>query len=280
MPFVTLPWNETLAAVGLREAPTLFYTVNDQRGAAAAPALLLLHGAGGSYLTWPPQLRHWPGAAVYAIDLPGHGQSPPLGLADSHPLSVTTYSTVVGALLENWSLERVVLAGHSMGAAVALTCALSPHVQPRLAGLVLLGAGATLPVNPRIIEGLQTDFTAMTARLITWMFGPSYPEKWRAQALAELQKNSPAQLIADFQACAAFDVRDELAQFRLPTLVICGAVDKMTPVAHNQQLAEAIEQSRLHVVPECGHMVMVEAPTAVTELIAKFIDTVAALPAI
>ncbi|MCB0189876.1 MAG: hypothetical protein KDE31_36645, partial [Caldilineaceae bacterium] len=119
-------------------------------------------------------------------------------------------------------------------------------------------------------------FMAMTARLITWMYGPKFPEKWRDHARDELQKNAPALLIADFQACAAFDVYAALANLSLPTQVICGAVDKMTPLAHNQQLIDAIAQSSLHSIPDCGHMVMREAPDAVTALVAAFVNTVAA----
>ena len=55
----------------------LFYT--DQQPDAAGPALLLLHGAGGSHLVWPGALRRLARTRVVALDLPGHGRSAPPG---------------------------------------------------------------------------------------------------------------------------------------------------------------------------------------------------------
>ncbi|MCA9959366.1 MAG: alpha/beta fold hydrolase, partial [Anaerolineales bacterium] len=51
----------------------MFYT--QQRGPEDKPALLLVHGAGGTHLDWPAELRRLPNTAVYTLDLPGHGRS-------------------------------------------------------------------------------------------------------------------------------------------------------------------------------------------------------------
>jgi len=59
----------------------------------------------------------------------------------------------------------------------------------------------------------------------------------------------------------------------LPTLIICGEEDKMTPVAYSRELAEMIPQSELSLIPHCGHMAMLEKPAIVTERIQTFLDT-------
>lgn len=273
MPFFKLA-TEATALPELSEAvPPIFYEFYKQ--GAEGPILLLIHGAGNNYLSWPPQLRRLAGARVYALDLPGHGQSAPLRSKEGSDVTVATYAAVINGMIHQLALAPVVLVGHSMGAAIALRCALQWQNDRRLApmALVLVGAGATLPVNQRIFEGLQQDFAGITAKLVAWMYGPTISEKHQLRAVEELRKNSAQQLIADFQACNRYDVRDQLPQLTLPTLIICGEYDKMTPVAASQLLAQRITKSELHIVPDSGHMVMLERPEAVTELIQTFVNT-------
>jgi len=274
MPFVTVEQQQALIDLGVATLSPIFYQCYDQRTDEGDPVLLLLHGAGGSYLSWPPQLRRLPRALVYAIDLPGHGQSEPFTFNAGATLQIATYSALVHALIHTWQLDKVILIGHSMGGAIALASALTDQsaAATTLAGLVLIGSGATLPVNQRIFRGLENEFIATTAQLVDWMYAPGLPEKHRAQALKALRQNPLPLLLADFQACNDFDVATQIQQLRLPTLLICGDLDKMTPVASSQHLATAIPASRLEIIPERGHMVMLEAPKVVTATVTRFID--------
>ena len=79
-------------------------------------------------------------------------------------------------------------------------------------------------------------------------------------------------LQGDFLACNAFDVVGQLEQIDLPTLIICGAEDKMTPIKFSELLDAGIANSQLHIVDNAGHMVMLEQPDIVAELLKKFID--------
>ena len=78
-------------------------------------------------------------------------------------------------------------------------------------------------------------------------------------------------LYGDFLACDEFDVRDRLAELRQPTLVLCGADDQMTPVRHAQFLASSINNAVLNIIPNAGHMVMLEQPLAVASAISDFV---------
>lgn len=231
---------------------------------SAHPPLLLVHGAGGDSLHWPPQLRRLPGGDVYAIDLPGHGQS-----AGPGRNTIAGYSQVLQAFIAALSLPPLILAGHSMGGAIALDFALQHGTQ--LAGLALVGTGARLRVNGAILDGLTTDFAATTAQLIEWMYAPAFPTAWRARALAQVRTNDPLTLRNDFAACDAFDVRSQLSSLALPTLIICGVADKMTPIKVSEALHQAIPNSQLHLVEEAGHMVMLEQPAVVTALFREFL---------
>ncbi len=278
MPFVTLDHQQVSTALGLTTIqptiPPIFYQLYDQRENDTDPAVILLHGAGGNYLSWPPQLRRLQRALVYAVDLPGHGQSAPFALAEEAPLGIAAYAAIIHALITTWALDNVILIGHSMGGAIALACALAETSisGTALRSLVLVGSGATLPVNQRIFSGLEADFAAMTAKLVDWMYASGLSDSHRARAIETLRKNPLPQLLADFHACNAFDVGDQLQQLQLPTLVICGELDKMTPAPSSQHLATAIPTSRLEIIPACGHMVMQEAPAEVTAVIQGFIN--------
>lgn len=228
------------------------------------PPLLLVHGAGGDFLHWPPQLRRLAGGDVYAVDLPGHGQS-----AGPGRNTIAGYTAVLRAFIEALALPPLILAGHSMGGAIALDFALQDGSQ--LAGLALVGTGARLRVNGAILEGLTTDFTATTAQLVEWMYAPAFPAAWRARALAQLRTNDPQTLRNDFVACDAFDVRSQLSSLTLPTLIICGVADTMTPSKVSEALHQAIPGSQLHLVEAAGHMVMLEQPAVVTALFREFL---------
>src|SRR5512133_3755617 len=127
------------------------------------PPLVLVHGAGAASDDWPPELRALPGRRVLAVDLPGHGAAP--GPA---PGSVAAFASAVEALLDAHGIASAVIAGHSMGGAIALTLALERPA--RVAGLVLVSTGARLRVAPEALafsaspEGLALAARAMADR--------------------------------------------------------------------------------------------------------------------
>jgi pimeloyl-ACP methyl ester carboxylesterase len=75
----------------------------------------------------------------------------------------------------------------------------------------------------------------------------------------------------DFAACNRFDVRDRIAQITLPTLILCGEKDQLTPPSLSQKLNKAILKSRIYIVPSAGHMVMIEDPKAFNQRVLDFI---------
>lgn len=228
------------------------------------PPLLLVHGAGGHHLHWPPRLRRLPATEVYALDLPGHGKSAGPGCT-----TIAAYRQVIEAFVTALALPPLILAGHSMGGAIALDFALTTGKQ--LAGLVLVGTSARLRVNAAILTGLQSTFEATTAQLIDWMYTPTFPPAQRERALAQLRTNDRQTLYDDFAACDAFDVRSQVTALTLPTLIICGVGDTMTPVKWSETLQHAIRGSQLHRIEGAGHMAMIEQPAVVTDVIRRWL---------
>jgi pimeloyl-ACP methyl ester carboxylesterase len=245
----------------------LSFQLYDSQVLAVAPAVVLIHGAGGNHLYWPFNLRRLPGYRVYAPDLPGHGKSGGVG-----ERTIGAYAGALVDWLQAVGLERVVLVGHSMGSAIALWLAVE---KPELvAGLGLLGSSARLNVNPALMAGAsQADtFMQTVETVIHWSFSPDAPADLTRLAARRMAEVSPGVLYDDFLACNAFDLTARLAEIRCPTLVVCGAQDKMTPLDQAQHLAGHIPASRLEVVPNAGHMVMLEQPFVAAEILARFLS--------
>jgi pimeloyl-ACP methyl ester carboxylesterase len=233
-------------------------------GDSNAPPLVLVHGAGGNLMHWPGELRRLGGTRVYALDLPGHGKSGGPGRAE-----IDAYVEVVREFAEKLGLPRFVLGGHSMGSAIAQTFAL--HYGARLAGLVLVGGGAKLRVAPQILTGVLQEPVATAALLAEWTHAEGTDPNLLRLYRRRLQEVPVAVMHGDFVACDRFDRRADVGQIAAPTLIICGAADRMTPVKYSEFLRDAIPEAELVIVPGAGHMVMLEQPAAVTAAVQRFL---------
>ena len=231
------------------------------------PPLLLVHGAGGSHFHWPEALRALPGRRVLALDLPGHGQAPPPGEE-----TIGGYAVAILGLLDALGIPRAVVAGHSMGGAVALTLAI--EAPDRVAGLFLVGTGARLRVAPATLalSGDPARVEETAEAVARFSFGPaSSPETLAAHARG-VAAQPPGILHGDFAACDAFDAMDRLGRIRAPAFVVVGSEDRFTPPKYAAFLRERLPGEGLLVVPGAGHMVAVEAPDPVTGAAAAFLE--------
>jgi pimeloyl-ACP methyl ester carboxylesterase len=241
---------------------SLFYTV--KRGPPGAPVLLLIHGAAGSHLDWPAELRRLGQARVVAIDLPGHGRSAPPSCHE-----IPCYAAAIQGLVEHLPPADYVLAGHSMGGAIALEIALQRPAWLR--GLVLIGAGAHLPVNPVLIAQATTDFPAVVAFLSRHFWSKEAPPELIAASRRQLAQTAPEVLRGDFLACDRFDRREEVAQIDMPALVIASHGDRMMPYRYGEYLAQTIPQAELLSLEGAGHMMMLEQAEQVAGAVGDFV---------
>jgi pimeloyl-ACP methyl ester carboxylesterase len=194
---------------------------------------------------------------VLALDLPGHGARA------GEPLlapRVAAYAAWVRDHLHTAGITHAVLAGHSLGSAIALRLALD---HPALiTHAVLIGAGARLRVLPAVLDLARSDPARAMTQLVELGHAPEHAELARAYHAA-LAPTAPGALANDLAACDDFDVMSELPALRVPTSILVGAHDRLTPPKYAQYLADHIAGARLQVLPDAGHYVMDEAPAAV-----------------
>lgn len=250
-------------------AGKLFYAVSREAGERRVKGdlpLVLLHGAGGSRLNWPAELRRLrpPGATVYALDLPGHERS-----AGQWRDTVEGYAEDVVAFLDAVEVGQAIIVGHSMGGAIALTLALD-HAE-RVMALVLIATGARLSVAPAILETTRDDFEAAVDTITRYAWSPEAPSELIDLGRRQLRDAGPGALLSDLIACDHFDVMGRLHKIGCPTLVIAGTVDRLTPPKYAHYLAEHIDGARLTIVEGAGHIVMLERPAEVAQAIQKFL---------
>jgi pimeloyl-ACP methyl ester carboxylesterase len=239
------------------------------------PAILLLHGTGVSARSWTLQLQTLGHALqVLAIDLPGHGESDPIDKA-----TLEGYADAAYSLLDALGTGPVFVAGHSLGGAVAQVLgARHPEV---VRGLALLSTCVKLPETDGCLQRLYRCLPEPIRKvLFLWMankilFAPSASRQAVCLGMEEILTCRPETTLKDVAAAQAMDLQELAQNLRVPTLILCGDRDKVTPMALSDRLNELIPGSRLRIVKGAGHMLPLEAPGQVNQELLDFVNFVA-----
>jgi pimeloyl-ACP methyl ester carboxylesterase len=227
-------------------------------------SLIFIHGSGSDHSGWVQQYSQLHKQFnIIAIDLPGHGASSGSGEND-----VDSYCLWVKKLFAVIQPKAPIIIGHSLGAAIALTFAL--HYPQEVTGIVPVGGGIKMPVNPDLLSGLKTNPTEVIDLICKFSLA-----KENRPALFDPLKKSLAKanvdvLYGDLFACSKLDLTADINKINTPTLVVCGTDDKMTPADFSRKIASAIGGAQLCMIEGAGHMVMLEKPVEFNEAISKF----------
>ncbi|GAB4581287.1 MAG: alpha/beta hydrolase [Anaerolineales bacterium] len=230
------------------------------------PPMILIHGVGGSHLSWPPEIRRLIGYNVYTVDLPGHGKSEAFG-----EQSISAYANHILEWMATINLYRAIMVGHSMGAAIALQIAATNPA--RVAGLGLVGIGLPFEVPPEMIENLSNPSMVSAAlnQIKALSFSPNAPSRLVELVFKGLVDMRASVLRGDFLACARFSLHSILAQIIQPTIVIAGAQDQIVPLRYAQLLSKKITGATLRVLPDAGHLLMLEKPNDTADCLRAFL---------
>jgi pimeloyl-ACP methyl ester carboxylesterase len=230
------------------------------------PAIVLVHGAGMDHSVFALQARALAhhGRNVLAVDLPGHGGSegPALG-------SIAAMAEWVLSAASACGVERLRLAGHSMGALVALEAA--SRGAARIEALALLGFAPEMRVHPDLLAAARAGSHSTVELMTSWSLSARSqlganpaPGLWLGGGVMRLlERAEPATIAADLAACDGYrDAATAAAKLRCPTLLLLGGADRMTPASRAKAFAERFADVRVTIVPETGHSMMAEEPVA------------------
>lgn len=226
-----------------------------KEGHPSTSLVLFIHGWGGTKETWRPLLgavaqnNFW----AVALDLPGFGESqfPP------KTWGVPEYSDFLASFINALGKETATLVARSFGARVAAAFAATHH---RLIDRLILVSAAGIPG-----EGLKTKTKKLIAKMGKTAFSLPGVRTFRERAREALYKVFRIQEFIEagekrdvFIATAGFDLRPLLPKVRVPTLIIWGEEDKITPLKDAYVIKSLIPNSNLAVLPGAGHQVQEE----------------------
>lgn len=246
--------------------------VNPADFGAHAQSFVFIHGSGGTSDAWSLQYsKLHTDFNILAVNLPGHGGSE--GTGEQY---VEGYVSHLKEILDTVGLKRPILVGHSLGAAIALSFALRHRHEP--GSVVAVGGGLTMPVNPDILSGFQSNPEMVMDMMCKFSLAKENRAKLYDAARARLAEANPRVVHANMLACSRFDITAEADNISVPVLAICGREDKMTPPAASEAIASAVEGARFVVVEGAGHMVMMERPDAFNAALIDVAATLSTMP--
>lgn len=242
-----------------REIRIADYTIHSLESGSEGKVLLLLHGLAGSSRWWSRNIRGLSeDRRVVIPDLVGYGRSPLAGRVPTMPAT----ADLLASWLDSMELDRVDIAGHSMGGQVSIHFA--ARYPDRVDRLVLVdAAGIPRPITPGNVARFALEIAPL------WRWGdPTFlrvivGDAWTA---------GPRTLLRSISHIVRDDVRPLLPSITAPTLIVWGEHDNWVPRSHALEFRRSIPNSSLVVMRGAAHMPMVDRPEAFDRLVIRFLE--------
>jgi 3-oxoadipate enol-lactonase len=244
----------------------------DEAGGGEATAIVFLHGVGSDKSVWRPQLEHFgKSRRALAFDYPGYGDSDPAVRGSTRD----DYAAIILAAMDELGVHRTHVCGLSLGGVVAIAM---NHIAPeRCASLILADTFAVHPEGRAIYERSLTgseNLPAMAeARVDILLAQPAAP-RVRREVVETMSRISPAAYCIGAEAVWLADQRDRAGAIRVPTLVLVGDQDLVTPVDLSSELVDLIPDARMQVIEEAGHLSNLERPDDFNRVVEAFLSEV------
>ena len=231
--------------------------------------IVLLHGSGLSHIVWSltEQYLSNQNYNVLSIDLPGHGNSDGKSLK-----SIEEISDWLEKVFNELNIFKITIIGHSQGCLEALEY--YSRYSKRIKSLIFVGGSYRMPVNQDLIDLAENGDDQAVKLMMKWSYKNS--KKFIGGNPVEKIINSPRDireiLAIDLVACNNYKNGSEaLKVINCPTLFIFGELDKMVNVEKGKKFAELIPNSEIHIIKDCGHMIMFEKAFEMREKISEFL---------
>ena len=236
-----------------------------ENGSGGTP-IVFLHGVGSDKSVWIPQLAHFGRSRrAVAFDYPGYGDSAPAAAGTTRD----DFAAAILAGMDSLGIREAHICGLSLGGVIAI--AIHAAAPGRCRSLVLADTFAVHPDGQAIYDrsaAASADLRAMAeARVDVLIAQPAV----RSEVVETMSRIDPAAYLIGAEAVWLADQRDRARDIKVPTLVLCGAEDKVTPPSLSRELVELIPGSRYVEIARSGHLTNLEQPTEFNRIVEEFI---------
>jgi pimeloyl-ACP methyl ester carboxylesterase len=253
------------------------------------PTIVFVHGVVCTLDSWHYQRLALRGQVrMVFMDQRSHGAS---DVADRAGSTIENLGSDLHAVIEACTDGPVVLVGHSMGGMTIMQLA-ADHPEmfgDQVVGVMLLSTSSRLPLVSSPAARRIVPFARRAAPFVDWgkgfnsfsvvrrwALGPNAQER-HVDMTNEMFLRAPTRVLTDFHPMfAALDVRHALETLsHIPTIVVAGTHDSITPLSHSRRIADGIAGSSLVIFEDAGHMAMFEEHVRVTELVLELAEKTA-----
>ena len=246
----------------------------DEAGGGDALPIVFLHGVGSDKSVWAPQLEHF-GAQrrAIAVDYPGYGESDLAAPGTTRD----DFAAAVLAAMDALGTERSHVCGLSLGGVIAI--ALHHAAPERCASLILADTFAVHPNGQAIYDrsvAASEQMSELAAARTPVLLAAGASEDLHQQVRETMARIDPEAFRIGADAVWLADQRDRVAAIQVPTLVLVGEQDTITPPDLSRELADMISGAELHTLAGAGHLANVERPNDFNDAVQGFIERVEA----
>jgi len=248
----------------------VYYEVEE----GAEPPLVFVHGWTANMNWWKEQRDYFSGKyKMVFVDNRGHGNS-------EKPLEYEHYRfenfvSDLDLIVKDAGLEKFILVGHSFGTMISMKyCVEHPE---KVLALVLIGGGTKIKAFHKLGYPFAKLFVSisykMSAEYVTRLAVGKRAAEVREWILDQVMKYTPPySAMNTYKTLTTVDLRDAAKRIDKPTLIIVGEEDALLPVSKSEELSKLIKNSKLVVVENAGHCVILEKPEDVNKSIEEFVS--------
>ena len=230
--------------------------------------IVFLHGVGSDKSVWAPQLEHFGRSRrAVAFDYPGYGES-----AFVEGATRDDFAAAILAAMDKLEIDRAHVCGLSLGGVIAI--AMHHLAGERCASLVLADTFAVHPDGRGIFErsvAASEDLRALAEARVDVLLAQPAQLPIRSEVVGTMARIDPAAYRIGAEAVWLADQTDRARAIDVPTLVLCGSDDKVTPPALSHELAALIPGALYVEIDRSGHLSNLERPEQFNRALEEFI---------
>jgi len=230
--------------------------------------ILFVHGLGESHETWKEQIAFFPnkGYKVIAIDLRGHGNSE----IPKKKIEIEDFAKDVLSVITSEGLSKVHFCGYSMGALVLFEL-YEKHSKYFKSFVIEAAVPQYPPAQTYLLENMNMDEIAR--QVADFAVSPEAPDELKDDVYRIISKTDKEVYIESAEAACSKNYRDLLPKIMVPTLIISGEIDYISPPEAAQDMKQLIPYSKVVIFEKTGHMPHRENPIKFNETLLAFFES-------